>query len=507
MKKSNPAGDARSTAAIPDALLSTPVVALGIALAFNMAWVMSSFQSMGQFAAFDSSERMLDTLYTVSSMAITLTLVLAGLRPERTRLLLERRGVRALLPLAMSASNLLVFALGIPALPAAAVLVAAGILSGASSGLFLLQFGIVLSVMNTRHVTAAAAIAYLAALALFLLAQLFDSFTYVLFCASLPIASEVLRYFGVQSMGLRPADPLLPSQHDPADRDQKRRLRRLIVSFSLMPLIVGGVNYTIRTIHIQANVMATHGGAQGYLLSVAAGGLLMAAGTIAICLLMLASKNRGYSGARYCYSLVIGLLIVDAALAPYALIYPDGPTFLATSFNMGAFQCFGMLVWVLICGLCHHYYESCIRAFAFTRAGWAAGTLAGQIAGQMLYFSGSFSLQTVYPFCIAAIVALLCIPSFVFTNEHLTLALNILPLAPRHRFREKCQRVIERYGLSAREGEVMTLFAKGHTLANIQEELHLSKSTVSTHRQHIYQKMDIHSIQELIAIVDDAHED
>ena len=37
--------------------------------------------------------------------------------------------------------------------------------------------------------------------------------------------------------------------------------------------------------------------------------------------------------------------------------------------------------------------------------------------------------------------------------------------------------------------------------AYIQETLVLSKSTVSTHRQHIYQKLGIHSQQELIDLI------
>lgn len=509
MNQSNPANarDARQVAVVPDTLFSTPVVSLGIALAFNMAWVMSSFQSMGQFAAFADGEQMLNTVYFVSSLAITVTLVAAGLMPEKARRLMERRLSYALLPLGMSVSNLCTLLLGAPGASSLAVLTAAGVLSGITSGLFLLRFGITLSILDTRRATAAAAIAYIAAMVLFLMGQLFETYTYVLFCASLPIASAFMLAFGTQTMHLGINALPLPPQRDPSDLTQTRRLRKLIIAFALAPLIACAVNYTIRTIHIQANVVAANGGMQSYMTAVGAGGLLMAAGAIAICLLMVSQRAKGLLGARYCYSLVIGLLVLDAALAPSVLIYPDGPTYLATSFNLGAFQCFGMFVWVLICGLCHHYYESCIRAFAFTRAGWAAGTLVGQVAGQMLYFSGSFSLQTVYPFCIAGIVALLCVPTFVFTNEHLTMALNILPIAPRHRFREKCQRVIDQYGLSAREGEVMTLFAKGHTLANIQEELHLSKSTVSTHRQHIYQKMGIHSIQELIAIVDSMHEE
>ncbi len=47
----------------------------------------------------------------------------------------------------------------------------------------------------------------------------------------------------------------------------------------------------------------------------------------------------------------------------------------------------------------------------------------------------------------------------------------------------------------------MIMFAKGRNLPYVQEELCLSKSTVSTHRQHIYQKLGVHSAQEMIDLI------
>ena len=55
--------------------------------------------------------------------------------------------------------------------------------------------------------------------------------------------------------------------------------------------------------------------------------------------------------------------------------------------------------------------------------------------------------------------------------------------------------------LVSREGEIMIMFAKGRNLPYVQEELCLSKSTVSTHRQHIYQKLGVHSSQEMIDLI------
>ena len=67
--------------------------------------------------------------------------------------------------------------------------------------------------------------------------------------------------------------------------------------------------------------------------------------------------------------------------------------------------------------------------------------------------------------------------------------MDIIPLARKRHFRAKCLRVIDRYGLSAREGEITIMLAKGRNLPYVQEHLHLSRSTVSTHRQHIYQSL------------------
>lgn len=48
--------------------------------------------------------------------------------------------------------------------------------------------------------------------------------------------------------------------------------------------------------------------------------------------------------------------------------------------------------------------------------------------------------------------------------------------------------------LTEREREVLQLIAEGHSNREIAERLHLSPKTVGSHREHIMQKLDIHSI-------------
>ncbi|MEE0706809.1 MAG: LuxR C-terminal-related transcriptional regulator, partial [Adlercreutzia sp.] len=60
----------------------------------------------------------------------------------------------------------------------------------------------------------------------------------------------------------------------------------------------------------------------------------------------------------------------------------------------------------------------------------------------------------------------------------------------------------ERFGLTPREREVALLLARGRSLPFVQKELHISQGTAQSHLTHIYRKMQVHSRQEFIDIID-----
>ncbi len=70
------------------------------------------------------------------------------------------------------------------------------------------------------------------------------------------------------------------------------------------------------------------------------------------------------------------------------------------------------------------------------------------------------------------------------------------------RFRRKCDAVSATYMLSQRESEVLFLLAKGYNAASLQSRLYISEGTAKTHIRHIYRKLDVHSQQELIRIIE-----
>ncbi len=58
-------------------------------------------------------------------------------------------------------------------------------------------------------------------------------------------------------------------------------------------------------------------------------------------------------------------------------------------------------------------------------------------------------------------------------------------------------------GLSARETEVLGYLARGRSQPYIRDALVLSKNTVASHVKHIYQKLNVHSRQELLDLFSD----
>lgn len=77
------------------------------------------------------------------------------------------------------------------------------------------------------------------------------------------------------------------------------------------------------------------------------------------------------------------------------------------------------------------------------------------------------------------------------------------PKPEKGAFYRKCEEISDRYLLSRRESEVLFLLAKGHKAGFIEDKLCISKSTAKTHINHIYKKLDIHTQQELLNMVEE----
>lgn len=70
------------------------------------------------------------------------------------------------------------------------------------------------------------------------------------------------------------------------------------------------------------------------------------------------------------------------------------------------------------------------------------------------------------------------------------------------RLDSRCEKLAECYQLTPRERDILSLLCKGHTIKAIYERLIVSENTIKSHIKNIYLKLDTHSRQELIEIVE-----
>jgi len=73
---------------------------------------------------------------------------------------------------------------------------------------------------------------------------------------------------------------------------------------------------------------------------------------------------------------------------------------------------------------------------------------------------------------------------------------------PGGRFAQRLSRASAKYSLSDREQEVLRFLAKGRHAQYIGNALHISPHTAKTHIYHIYRKMDVNSLEELMDAIE-----
>ncbi len=66
----------------------------------------------------------------------------------------------------------------------------------------------------------------------------------------------------------------------------------------------------------------------------------------------------------------------------------------------------------------------------------------------------------------------------------------------------RCSEIADRYGLSPREKEVFWLLTGEKTLSEIAGELYIATGTLKSHTRRIYQKLNVHSRQEMLELID-----
>ncbi len=208
-------------------------------------------------------------------------------------------------------------------------------------------------------------------------------------------------------------------------------------------------------------------------------------------------KARDARGVSLAYRVAFLLMLGVVLWSPFLF---QGNWFAHMLLDVGSFF-FQLIALMVAYQLCFGFKLPPLATFGTLRAVWAAGALAGIAAERAIDWGGPGDAGRL----LAAVLGLAVAAAFtfVFTDRDCVKVLASVPAeAYAPRFRTQCARLARRCGVSDRELEVMVLTAKGRSSARIAEDLGVAPATVNTHVHHIYQKLGVHSRQELMDLIE-----
>jgi DNA-binding CsgD family transcriptional regulator len=207
---------------------------------------------------------------------------------------------------------------------------------------------------------------------------------------------------------------------------------------------------------------------------------------------------------------VIPLLKIDNAILTSAITFSS--------------SVFDFLVWCLLAFIVFEKRISSNIVFGFGRGIFMAGSALGWLLGvyAMPRLSGTSGEAAVY--IVLAFLVLIC-TTLVFSEKDFDSLFspfseyehNLRDLLPQtiagdqfsqsHADRVRpyiaaCKRTGEKAKLSSREQEILELLAMGRGNENMARKLSVSLNTVRTHTHNIYSKLDVHSREELIELIE-----
>lgn len=218
-------------------------------------------------------------------------------------------------------------------------------------------------------------------------------------------------------------------------------------------------------------------------------------------------RRRGRQPVGMVYQAALTLLLLGFISIPS--LPPESRWFSLGAVMLG-YSLFTEVVWlmrpeveVVIAG------RAC-RFFGLVPSLLHAAALAGLLAGDWLLRQHLLvSTAVLAGMAMAMLVAFLAVnvlnqEDFAAYLSPLKVDASLAPLLPvsDDAVGDACAELARRYRLTAREADLLPLLARGRSLPFIQEKPGVSNSTARTHTRNIYLKLDVHTRQELIDLVE-----
>lgn len=176
---------------------------------------------------------------------------------------------------------------------------------------------------------------------------------------------------------------------------------------------------------------------------------------------------------------------------------------LCASWGYAASQVFIM---TMIGSICYHWGASAIWLFGLERSVRCVATIVGRVVDSILLGIG-------LPVAPVLVVAVMIATFMVFSEKKLDSTWGVLleekqddparsqGIEERNALVGACSELARKCNLSQREEEVLLLLAQHKTARDIEHELCVANGTAKAHIRHVYQKLNIHTREELFELV------
>ena len=471
---------------------------LGYAL--QRAWVFLLFLGVATSSLTSTGEHMPGITFVISSIVLCLTLFAAAMREDLFVRVLVGPGRRWLGPVLTALGTICGFLIFWPGIPDGLMAVLCGLLTGVGSAFIDLGWGEVYRNVNPEITGIEIPFSTFLAAIIYAIGMVVSLAVAFLITMLLPLASGFILLHT-----LHIGDPTYTTTVKPVSINIAKFTWRIGVCACL----IGAADSVIRLLFIHLNGVPMDAFYRT--------GMLAGTGIAAVIFIghQLFARDVNY---REMYKFVVFLMAFFFLLLPVF----TGQHAVESVVALLSYNAFNVLIWILLATLCYTYRLSTLTVFGI---GWGMVTLGvtiGQIFGGWLVNAVEFTPQLTSLVVLVCTLAVLGSDMFVLREDDIIDLTKIddevtadeaeakdtgaaekdsrLPVSTP--FKNRCREVAEEHGLTPRETEVMILFAKGRSSARIQEDLVLSRGTVTTHLQHIYQKCDVHSKQELLDLIE-----
>lgn len=228
--------------------------------------------------------------------------------------------------------------------------------------------------------------------------------------------------------------------------------------------------------------------------------------TVIVIVVLLGNSESGHEGGEdQLFSFVALLIIAGFLVAPFSFGHD---TTVTNALLRAGRDCFNLLVWLVLAVFGRRNIFLLLPVLGSVRFASAVGTDIGAVAGHAtngLIANSPTAASAITAAFVFAFIAFLWLGFRDFSFARIINGVKEVTepemLQIVNHTDARCRMLGAERGLTDREIDILRLLARGRDGRFIAEEYVLSYNTVKTHIKHIYQKLGVHSRQELLDLV------